>query len=117
MAAQPLDRRADIWAAGVNLYALLTGQLPFLGRSEVETMVAIAHRLPPSPGQVCQGIAPALDAVVMRALEKNPDCRFQSAADMQAALEACLQEEPVGSMQLAGMMETLLVMRFCQSWP
>ena len=83
----PIDARADLYSAGIVLYELLTGRAPF----EAETNLAAATmRLtedPPPPGALRSGIPRALDAAVMRALERDPDRRYQSAEEMSAALE------------------------------
>ncbi len=77
----PVDHRVDIWAVGVLFYELLTGELPF----SADTIAGVVHNIvqanPPPP----EGPLPIV-AVVMRALEKNPNGRFQSASEMRRAL-------------------------------
>jgi eukaryotic-like serine/threonine-protein kinase len=83
----PIDARADLYATGIVLYELLTGRGPF----EAETNLAAATKRlaedPPPPGALRSGIPRSLDAVVMRALARHPDQRYQTAEEMSAALE------------------------------
>jgi eukaryotic-like serine/threonine-protein kinase len=91
------DARSDIFAFGAILYEMLCGQRAFSGPSPVETMHAILRSDPPEltsqvrqadPTKNTAAVPPALDRIVMRCLEKNPDERFQSARDIGFALEA-----------------------------
>ncbi|MDA0161995.1 PASTA domain-containing protein [Solirubrobacter ginsenosidimutans] len=84
---RPVDRRADLYSAGVVLYELLTGQVPFDGEAPISIAIKHINERPVPPGQLERGISPALEAVVMRALEKDPARRFQSAEEFIAALE------------------------------
>ena len=85
---QPVDRRSDLYSVGVVLYELLTGQVPFDGEAPVSIALKHVSERPVPPGQLRPGVPPALEAVVMRALEKDPARRFQSAEEFIAALEA-----------------------------
>ena len=84
---QPVDRRSDLYSAGVVLYELLTGRVPFEGEAAVSVALKHVSERPVPPGQLHPGISPALEAVVMRAMEKDPARRFQSAEEFIAALE------------------------------
>jgi beta-lactam-binding protein with PASTA domain len=84
---QPVDRRSDLYSTGVVLYELLTGRAPFEGEAPVSVALKHVSERPVPPGQLRPGIPPALEAVVMRALEKDPARRFQSAEEFIAALE------------------------------
>lgn len=83
---EKVDARSDVYSLGCVLYEILTGEAPFVGDSPVA--VAYQHvredALPPSRKHA--GISPELDAVVLKALAKNPENRYQSAADMRADL-------------------------------
>ena len=81
------DQRVDIYSVGVLAYELLTGRRPFEGNSIPELLVAHAVETPVSPEQVRPGVPPGLAAIVMRCLEKRPEERFQSAAELHEALE------------------------------
>jgi predicted ATPase len=87
LAGDPMDRRTDIFSAGIVLYEMLTGQLPFDGAPQ-SVAYQIAHADPPPPSRLSPGLSPALDAVVMTALAKRPAERFASAAAFAAALRA-----------------------------
>ena len=83
---QPLDGRSDLYSLGVVLYEALTGRVPFDGDSLVAVAMRQVHDVPPPMRQIVPGISPRAEAVVMRALAKDPAERYQSAAEMGAAL-------------------------------
>lgn len=83
---QPVDARSDIYSAAVLAYELLTGQPPFAGRSDVETLHRIAHDEAPGPASVNPAVPAAVDAAVKRAMHKDPAQRFASAAAFAQAL-------------------------------
>ena len=85
---QPVDRRSDLYSAGVVLYELLTGRVPFDGEAPVSIALKHVSERPVPPSQLRPGIPPALEGVVLRALEKDPALRYQSAEEFVAALEA-----------------------------
>jgi|HubBroStandDraft_5_1064220.scaffolds.fasta_scaffold03181_3 serine/threonine protein kinase len=82
------DHRADIFAFGAILYEMLAGKRAFQKPTSPETMTAILNEDPAAISQVTTNIAPALQRVVHRCLEKNPEQRFQSASDLAFALDA-----------------------------
>jgi eukaryotic-like serine/threonine-protein kinase len=85
---QTTDPRADIFAFGAILYEMLAGKRAFQKPTSADTMSAILNEDPPEISQVTTSIPPALQRVVHRCLEKNPEQRFQSASDLAFALEA-----------------------------
>ncbi|MCY1046449.1 protein kinase [Corallococcus sp. bb12-1] len=89
-----VDARSDIYAAGVLAYLLLTGQVPFFGRSAAEILVGHLQKEPVPPHEVCAAVPQALSKVLLRALAKRPEHRFASAAELKAALEASLAPPP-----------------------
>jgi serine/threonine-protein kinase len=84
---EPLDRRADLFAMGAITWEALTGQRLFKGETEVATLARVMSGLIPRVSELDAGLGPALDAVCARALERDAEARFQSAADMADALE------------------------------
>jgi len=82
------DHRADIFAFGAILYEMLAGKRAFQKPTSAETMTAILNEDPPGISQVTANPPPALQRVVHRCLEKNPEQRFQSASDLAFALDA-----------------------------
>ena len=86
---QDADHRADIFALGAILYELLAGRRAFQGATPADTLSAILKEDPPQLTTTATApVPPALDRIVRRCLEKNPDERFQSARDVAFALEA-----------------------------
>jgi eukaryotic-like serine/threonine-protein kinase len=88
---------SDLYSIGVLLYEALTGRVPFEGESAVAVAMKQVSQTPQRPSSINPRVSPALDAVVMRALEKEPGERFQSADAFIAALDAALREPGVGS--------------------
>jgi serine/threonine protein kinase len=85
--SDPITRRADVFSAGVVLWELLTGKPLFRSSDDWTTLHAVLTRPVPAPSSVEPSVPPALDAVVLRALERDPARRFASAGDFLAALE------------------------------
>ena len=85
---QAADARSDIFAVGVVLYEMLTGNRAFQRESSVETMNAILKEEPPEIPSSERNFPPSIERMVRRCLEKLPDERFQSARDLSFALEA-----------------------------
>ncbi len=83
---------SDLYSVGVMLYEALTGRVPFEGESAVAVAMKQVSQMPQRPSSIQPRVSPALDAVVMRALEKDPGRRFQSADAFIAALDQALRE-------------------------
>jgi serine/threonine-protein kinase len=85
-----VDHRADLYAAGVILYLILTGERPFIG-SVIAIMHQAVHRDATPPSQLNSNVTAALDAVVRMAMAKRPQDRFQSAKKFLRVLKAAAQ--------------------------
>ena len=79
---RPVDHRADLFSLGVVLFELVTGRMPFEGTSPMEIVGHILHETPSPPSRFTADVPPSFDAVVARALEKDPERRYQSARQM-----------------------------------
>ena len=90
---ETVDWRSDLFAAGVILFELTTGRRLFKAASEYETFKLICERELPLPSRVCPGYPPDLEAIVMRALARDRSERWQSAREMQAALEEYVRRD------------------------
>ncbi len=83
---ESVDARSDVYSLGCVLYEILTGEPPFVGDSPVAVAYQHVREDPVPPSERHLGIPAELDAVVLKALAKNPDNRYQSAAEMRADL-------------------------------
>jgi hypothetical protein len=106
---QAVDRRTDVFAAGILLYELTTGMRPFDGDSELAVMQAVVSTAAAPPSQRVPGYPSDLETVVMRALRRLPEERYPTAKDLQLALEELAREHRLVTSQVAleQMMETL----------
>ena len=83
-----IDGRADLYSTGIMLYLLVSHRLPFSGKTPRDLAACQLNDRPVPPSSIKLGIPPELNAVIVRALEKDPDKRYQTAAEFRAALLA-----------------------------
>ena len=95
-----VDQRSDLYSLGIVLYELLTGKTPFDGDTPVEIAMKHLSNAPEPPSKLRPDIPEELDMVVLRALAKNPDERYQSADEMESDLERVARGAPVAAVTL-----------------
>ena len=81
-----VDERSDIYSAGVTLFQLVTGKLPFHDPLVTKLTNGILHSPPPSPSSYVPNISPELERIILKCIEKDRDLRYQSAKDLAADL-------------------------------
>jgi len=84
---ETLDARTDLFSAGVVIYQMATGQLPFQGNTSALIFQAILDRDPVPPAQIAPHLPPKLDEIIEKSLEKDREMRYQSAADLRGDLK------------------------------
>ncbi|MFD3545981.1 Stk1 family PASTA domain-containing Ser/Thr kinase [Streptomyces sp. NPDC058655] len=94
---EQVDARSDLYSAGCLLYELLSVRPPFIGDSPVAVAYQHVREEPQPPSNFDSEITPEMDAIVLKALVKDPDYRYQSADEMRADIEACLDGQPVAA--------------------
>ncbi len=83
---KPIDARTDIYSLGITLYQMLTGSVPFTDESEFVVMRAHLDQVPTEPSALRPDIPPALETIVLRMLEKEPEGRYGSMKELSAEL-------------------------------
>lgn len=94
---EQVDARSDLYSAGCLLYELLAVRPPFIGDSPVAVAYQHVREEPQPPSNFDSEITPEMDAIVLKALVKDADYRYQSADEMRADIEACLDGQPVAA--------------------
>ena len=85
--SKPVDARSDLFSLGLVLFEMATGRQGFDGNTPAAIYDAILNRQPPPARDFNPALPAALDAILSRALEKDPDLRYQTASDMRADLQ------------------------------
>ncbi|MEV0370295.1 Stk1 family PASTA domain-containing Ser/Thr kinase [Streptomyces sp. NPDC050636] len=99
---EQVDARSDLYSTGCLLYELLTVRPPFVGDSPVAVAYQHVREEPQKPSNFDPEITPEMDAIVLKALVKDPDYRYQSADEMRADIEAALDGQPVAATSAMG---------------
>lgn len=99
---EQVDARSDLYSSGCLLYELLTVRPPFVGDSPVAVAYQHVREEPQPPSVFDPEITPEMDAIVLKALVKDPDYRYQSADEMRLDIEACLDGQPVAATAAMG---------------
>ncbi|MFJ2609507.1 Stk1 family PASTA domain-containing Ser/Thr kinase [Streptomyces sp. NPDC091279] len=99
---EQVDARSDLYSTGCLLYELLTVRPPFVGDSPVAVAYQHVREEPQAPSVFDPEITPEMDAIVLKALVKDPNYRYQSADEMRMDIEACLDGQPVGATAAMG---------------
>lgn len=93
---KPLDHRTDIYSLGIVLYQLLTGSVPFKADTPSSVIFKHVYEAPPSPRSINPAISPQAEAVVLKAIAKKPEDRFQNVVEFKDALESLNKIQPKG---------------------
>jgi eukaryotic-like serine/threonine-protein kinase len=99
--AKELDARSDLFSFGAVLYEMATGRIPFQGASAGEICGLIVHQQPQPPSNINANLLPGLEPVIGKALEKERELRYQSAADIRSDLQRLKRDVQSGSSSVA----------------
>ena len=100
--SEELDPRTDLFSFGVVLYEMATGKKPFTGNNVVMTLDSVLHTKPPSPMTLNPTIPKELEGIIGKAMEKDRNKRYASAAEMKAALQHLKKETESGLTRTSG---------------
>ncbi|HLG22265.1 MAG TPA: protein kinase, partial [Candidatus Manganitrophaceae bacterium] len=106
---KPVDRRTDIFALGIVLYEAVTGQRLFTGNDEISVLEKVRKAEAPPPAQFNPAIPPELEPILSKALAKEVENRYQTASEMQMALESLITQKgyAFSSLSLSGYIQAL----------
>lgn len=90
---KPADQRSDIYSMGIIYFELLVGSIPFDGETTEEVALAHIKKHFPEPSKLLPGLPKSLDKIVIKATRKRPEERYQSAAEMHAAIATLLEDK------------------------
>jgi serine/threonine protein kinase len=94
----PVTPRCDLYSLGAILYLMLTGRLPFNATETCQLLYQMMHETPPTPRSLRPDLDPALEAIVLRALARRPEDRFQTAEELALTLKQwLLVQDPLAS--------------------
>ncbi|MDQ3068283.1 MAG: protein kinase [Acidobacteriota bacterium] len=93
---EELDGRSDLCSFGVTLYEMATGKPAFSGRTSALLFDGILHAQPTAPSRLVPGMTPELEHILVKALEKDPDLRYQSAAELRSDLKRLRRDADSG---------------------
>ncbi len=86
------DERGDLYSAGVVLYEMLTGRVPFNAKTPLAVVTKHMYEAPPLPSSINPQLPPVVERALLRALEKDPQARYQTAGEMRAALQQVVRQ-------------------------
>ena len=92
-----IDARSDVYACGICLYELVTGRPPFLGQNAAEILIKGIEETPKPPSQLVKGLDPILEEIILRAIQKSPEKRHDSARELRLELKQLIDPGGEGS--------------------